>query len=78
MHKIIVEYNERLNLIKLSCNEGCKITSWNGGDDIMDYSSFIIAYCPADTDTSIYHCITDEEDERLMKLQEEEINKREK
>lgn len=78
MHKIIVEYNERLNLIKLSCNERCKITSWNEGDDIIDYSSFIIAYCPADTDTSIYHCITDEEDERLMKLQEEEINKREK
>lgn len=78
MHKIIVEYNERLNLIKLSCTEGCKITSWNEGDDIMDYSSFIIAYCPADTDTSIYHCITDEEDERLMKLQEVEINKREK
>lgn len=77
MHKINIEYNETLNLIVLSCPEGCQITSWNDGDDIMDYSSFTVAYCPANTDTSIYHCITDEENERLLKEQMIEIEKRE-
>lgn len=65
MHKINVEYNERLNLLVLTCPEGCKITSWNEGDNIENYSSFSVAYCPANTDTSIYHCISIEEDERL-------------
>lgn len=75
MHEIIKEYNERLNLIKLSCSKGCKMTSWVEGDDILDYSSFTIAYCPANTDTSIYHCIEDSEDERLMELQRIEAEK---
>jgi hypothetical protein len=77
MHKINIEYNERLNLIKLSCSEGCKMTSWKEGDDIMEYSSFTVAYCPKDADTSIYYCISDEDDERLMQEQliEMEIRK---
>lgn len=77
MHKINIEYNERLNLNKLSCSEGCKMTSWKEGDDIMEYSSFTVAYCPKDADTSIYYCISDEEDERLMQEQliEMEIRK---
>lgn len=75
MHKINIEYNERLNLMVISCPEGCKITSWNEGDDIMDYSSFTVAYCPANTDTSIYHCISVEDDERLMKEQMIEIER---
>lgn len=66
MHEIIKEYNEKLNLIVLKCTEGCKITSWNEGDDIMNYTSFSIAYCPVDTDTSIYRCVTIEEDEKYM------------
>ena len=66
MHNIIKEYNEKLNLMVLKCTEGCKITSWNEGDDIMNYTSFSIAYCPVDTDTSIYHCVTIEEDEKYM------------
>lgn len=77
MHKINIEYNETLNLIVLSCPEGCQITSWNEGDDIMEYSSFTVAYCPANTDISIYHCITDEENERLLNEQMIEIEKRE-
>lgn len=75
MHKINIEYNEKLNLIKLSCTEGCKMTSWNEGDDIGVYSSFVIAYCPADTDTSIYHCISDEDDAKYMELQRIEIER---
>ena len=64
MHEIIKEYNEKLNIVVLKCSEGCKITSWNEGDDILKYTSFSVAYCPADIDTSIYHCVTIEEDER--------------
>lgn len=66
MHELTIEYNERLNLLVLKCTEGCKITSWNEGDNILDYTSFSVAYCPADTDTSIYHCVTIEEDERYI------------
>lgn len=69
MHEIIKEYNEKLNLIVIKCSEGCKITSWNEGDDIMDYSSFTVAYCPKNTDTSIYHCITEEEDRKYLEEQ---------
>ena len=75
MHKINIEYNETLNLIVLSCPEGCKITSWNEGDSIMNYSSFTVAYCPANTDTSIYHCITDEQDAEYVEKQIAEIEK---
>ena len=66
MHELTIEYNERLNLLVIRCPEVCKITSWNEGDDIMTYTSFSIAYCPVDTDTSIYHCVSFEDDERYM------------
>lgn len=78
MHEILKEYNEKLNLIKLSCTEGCKITSWDEGDAIEDYSSFAIAYCPTNADTSIYHCISIEEDEKMMELQKELIENNER
>lgn len=72
MHEILKEYNETYGFWVLRCPEGCKVTSWNEGDNVLDYSSFAIAYCPKNTDLSVYHCITIEEDERLM---EEQANK---
>lgn len=66
MHEIVKEYNEKLNLVVLRCPEGCRITSWKEGDDILDYSSFSVAYCPVNADTSIYHCISAEEDEKKL------------
>ena len=66
MHELTIEYNERLNLLVLKCTEGCKITSWNEGDDILDYTSFSVAYCPYNTDTSIYHCVSVEDHDRYM------------
>lgn len=66
MHEIYKEINESLNLMVLKCTEGCKITSWNEGDDIMEYTSFSVAYCPIDADTSIYHCVSMEDDEKYM------------
>ena len=74
MHEILKEYNEKYNFWVLRCSEGCKITSWNEGDDILDYSSFEVAYCPQNADFSIYHCVSIEDDERYMKEHIEKKN----
>ena len=76
-HEIKKEFNETYNFWMISCPEGCKITSWKEGDDIKDYASFEIAYCPKDADTSIYHCISDEDDNALLEKQYEEMTKEE-
>lgn len=73
MHEILKEYNEKLNLIVLRCPEGCRITTWNEGDDILNYSSFSVAYCPVDADTSIYHCVSVEDDTKYLAEQLEKI-----
>ena len=74
-HTIHKKYNEMFNFMQISCTEGCKITSWKEGDDIKDYNSFEIAYCPKDADLSIYHCVTVEEDAILLERQQEAIEK---
>ena len=76
-HEINKEFNETYNFWIISCPEGCKITSWKEGDDIKDYASFKIAYCPKDTDLSIYHCISDDDDKALLEKQYEEMTKEE-
>ena len=73
VHEITKEYNEKCNFWILRCPEGCKITSWNEGDDILEYSSFEQAYCPQNADLDIYHCISGEEDEKHMKEQQDKI-----
>ena len=75
-HEINKEFNETYNLWMISCPEGCKITSWKEGDDIKDYASFEIAYCPKDADLSIYHCISSKDDKALLEKQYEEITKK--
>ena len=74
-YEIKKEFNETYNFWIISCPEGCKITSWKEGDDIKDYASFKIAYCPKDTDLSIYHCISDDDDKALLEKQYEEMTK---
>ena len=74
-HEIKKEFNETYNFWIISCPEGCKITSWKEGDAIKDYASFKIAYCPKDTDLSIYHCISDDDDKALLEKQYEEMTK---
>lgn len=76
-HEIKKEFNETYNFWMISCPEGCKITSWKEGDDIKDYDSFEIAYCPKDADLSIYHCISVEDDKALLEKQYEELTKEE-
>jgi hypothetical protein len=77
-HEIKKEFNEMFNFWMISCPEGCKITSWKEGDDIKEYASFEIAYCPKDGDLSIYHCISVEDDTILLEKQEEAFKKEEK
>ena len=74
-HEIIKQFNETYNFWQLTCSEGHKITSWNEGDDIKDYASFEIAYCPKDADFSIYHCVTAEEDAKYLEAHEKAIKK---
>ena len=74
-HEIKKEFNETYNFWVISCPEGCKITSWKEGDDIKDYYSFGIAYCPKDADLSIYHCISVEDDKALLEKRYEELTK---
>lgn len=78
VHEINKEYNDTLKLWVIKCPEGCKITSWNEGDDIMVYSSFTIAYCPKDADLTVYHCISVEDDEKYMEEQRIKIEEMEK
>ena len=68
-HEIIKQFNDTYNFWQLHCTEGHKITSCNEGDDIKDYASFEIAYCPKDTDFSVYHCVTAEEDAKYLEMQ---------
>lgn len=69
-HKIIVEEKEKF--LKVYCSEGCFITDWDR-EDIKNFNSFRVMYCPKTIDLSRYYCITEEENSELMKKQEEEI-----
>ena len=76
-HKINIEFNEKFNFYKLTCSEGCYMTDWNEGDDILEFASAIIICCPADTDITKYHCISVEENDRLQALRDEAEENRE-
>ena len=76
-HEIKKEFNEMFNFWIISCPDGCKITSWNEGDDIKTYASFEIAYCPKDADLDIYHCVSVEDDVLLIKQRDEAFKKEE-
>lgn len=77
MHEIIKEFNDKYNFWVISCPEGCRITSWKEGDDILEYTSFEIAYAPANADLTIYHCVSVEMDERLVKEQMDKVREME-
>lgn len=72
-HIILVEFNEKHNFNKITCSEGCLMTTWVEGDDIRKYSASKLIFAPVSVDTSIYHCVTEEEHNEYMRLQEEAI-----
>jgi isochorismate hydrolase len=53
------------------------MTSWKEGDDIKDYYSFEIAYCPKDADLNIYSCVSNEDDLLLIEQRDEAFKKEE-
>ena len=74
--EIVKEFNEQYNFWVVKCSKGHKITTWNEGDDILEYGSFTIAYCPKDADLDVYHTFTAEQDVEYTKQREEEEKRR--
>ena len=62
--------------IEITTNDGYVMTDWNG-ENILEYSSAKQLVCPVNYDYSAYYTVTDEENERLLKEQIIEIEKRE-
>lgn len=75
MNDFIIE--KKNNYVKITCKEGHYITEWNK-DDIKDFSSAKMIFCPTFKDISTYYCITEEENEEYLKLQMEEYERIEK
>lgn len=74
--ELIKEFNEKGNYWTVKCTKGHKITTWKEGDDILEYGSFSIAYCPKDANLDAFHCVTEEEDAKYLALQAEAIAKK--
>ena len=60
-HQVIIEKNEQYNFFKITCTEGHYLTTYKDGDDIMLYTDSTEVYTPLNADTSLWHCITDEQ-----------------
>ena len=74
--ELIKEFNEKGNYWTVKCSKGHKITTWKEGDDILEYGTFTIAYCPKDANLDAFHCVTEEEDAKYLALQAEAIAKK--
>lgn len=57
---LLVETNDEYKFLKVTCKEGHYITNWDK-EDILEYNSSKIMYCPLNTDLSKYYCVTEEE-----------------
>jgi len=68
LHK---EFIESMNVWHIWCDEGYWITTYQDGEDILDYVSYKTAYCPQNTDFSKHRVITDLENDVYLRLQEE-------
>ena len=66
-----IEYTDKYIII--TADEGMVLTEWQEGDDILNYSFATKQYTPLTYDTSILREITQEENDRLVKEQEERI-----
>lgn len=64
-----VFYNEQYNFNHLQAEEDMVITDFVVGSDILNYSSFKQAYCPANADLTAYYEITDAMDAEYKQQQ---------
>lgn len=76
MNELIIEKNEKYNFLTISCEQGHYITNWDK-QDIKEFTSAKKIFCPANTDTSQYYCVTEEEYNELMELQEKAMREEE-
>lgn len=70
MHNLVVELVETKNgnFNKITCSEGHYITSWQDGDDILEFNASKVVCCPLKVDIeATYRCITEEEFVELEK-----------
>ena len=82
---LLVETNDEYKFLKVTCKEGHYITNWDK-EDILNYNSSKIMYCPLNIDLSKYYCVTEEENAQYYEDREkaeeqiriEEEKKREK
>lgn len=58
---------------EVTCKEGHWITSYQDGDDILEFSAFKVLYTGVDTPLDGYHCIDDETYAGLVSRQDAEL-----
>ena len=61
------------NYIKISADEGFVLTKFQKGDDILNYTYAKVMYSPLNSDYSYLREITEEENQVLLKEQENKI-----
>lgn len=79
---LIVEVNEEKGYKKVYCTEGHFLTDWDK-EDILNFNSGRIMFCPINTDIDGYWCLTDEENavlekqkfDKIREIEEEKRNK---
>lgn len=75
-HQVIIEKNETYNFFKITCPEGDYLTTFNEGGDITLYSDSKEVYTPLTADTSLWHCITDEQHAAYIEARDKAIEER--
>lgn len=80
-HELNVELVETKNgsFNRVTCPEECWITSWNEGDDILEFNASKIICCPLKVDVAAtYHCIEEVDYSRYenARLVAEEIRRK--
>lgn len=72
MEEIIIEHNEQYHFQKVHCIEGHYLTTFNDGDDIMNFYASPVLFAPEDIDIKgMYHCITEEQYQEYIHQKEE-------
>lgn len=74
---LFIEQNEQHQFYKVTCSEGHIITMWDG-ENILDYSYGKALYCPLTSDLSKIRCLTDEQHQEYLRLQEIAMEERRK
>ena len=75
-NEIVIEKNDTYNFFKITCSEGHYLTTFNEGDDITLYSDSKEVYTPLTADTSLWHCITNEQHAAYIEARDKAIEER--